>query len=213
MYLIMFGAPGVGKGTQAKILSDVYNIKHISTGDILRGAVRDETDLGKKAKEILERGELVPDDIMIGIIKDTLSKPEMKKGFILDGFPRTVSQADSLIELFDQLGIEHYHLIYLAADKEELVNRLTKRRACHECGTIFSLHEIEGKSKCPKCGAEDSFYQRDDDKEEVISNRLEVYRESTKPVLDDFRGKGDIHNVNAMGTVEEVNQRILAVLD
>lgn len=212
MRLIIFGAPGVGKGTQAKILSSKLNIPHISTGDILREAVKNKTSLGMKAHEIMNKGELVPDDIMIGIIRDTLSKPELKKGFLLDGFPRTLKQAETLDTLLNELKIKDYHVISLSADDEELVKRLSNRRACKSCQTIFSYDEIKGKDKCPKCGAEGSFYQRNDDKEDVIRNRLKVYKSNTKPVLDHYAKQERVIEVNGIGSVEDVNKNIMETL-
>src|SRR5690606_2109005 len=143
MRIILFGSPGVGKGTQAKILSEVHNIPHISTGDILRKAVQDKTELGLKAGKIMERGELVPDDLMIELIKDTLNSKRCNNGFILDGFPRTVIQAEALDRLFDQLNINNVILVHLKADENEIVSRLSNRRACKNCGSIFALKEIE----------------------------------------------------------------------
>jgi adenylate kinase len=209
MRLILFGAPGVGKGTQAKILSTKLNIPHISTGDILRQAVKDKTPLGLKAKEIMNAGELVSDDIMMGIIKDTLEQERCKKGFILDGFPRTVAQAKSLDSLLTQLGIKNVLLINLVADNEEVVKRLTNRRACKSCNNIFTYDEVKNLSACPKCGTENSFYQRNDDKEEVIRNRLKVYEENTKPVLDFYEKQNKVLNVNGIGKVDIITDEIL----
>jgi adenylate kinase len=212
MRLIIFGAPGVGKGTQAKILSSKLNIPHISTGDILREAVKNKTSLGMKAQEIMNKGELVPDEIMIGIIKDTLSQPQSQKGFLLDGFPRTLKQAEALDSLMNQLNIKDYSVISLSADDEELVKRLSNRRACKSCHTIFTFDEIKGKDKCPKCGAEESFYQRNDDKEDVIRNRLKVYKSNTKPVLDHYGKQSRIINVDGLGSIEAVNKNIMQAL-
>ncbi|HVO72475.1 MAG TPA: adenylate kinase [Ignavibacteriaceae bacterium] len=212
MQLIIFGAPGVGKGTQAKILSSKLNIPHISTGDILREAVKNKTPLGMKAQEIMNKGELVPDEIMIGIIKDTLSHPESRKGFLLDGFPRTLKQAEALDSLMKQLKIPDYYVISLSADDEELVKRLSNRRACKNCQTIFALDEIKEKEKCPKCGAEKSFYQRNDDKEDVIRNRLKVYKSNTRPVLGHYEKQKRVIEVDGIGPVEEVNKNIIKAL-
>jgi len=213
MQLIIFGAPGVGKGTQAKILSSKLNVPHISTGDILREAVKNKTPLGLKAQEIMNKGELVPDEIMIGIIRDTLSKPESKKGFLLDGFPRTIKQAEAFDSLMKELKIKDYHVISLSADDEELVKRLSNRRACKSCQTIFSYDEIKGEDKCPKCGAEGSFYQRNDDKEDVIRNRLKVYKSNTKPVLDHYEKQRRVIEVNGIGSIEDVNKNIMDSLN
>ena len=213
MRLILFGGPGVGKGTQAKILSTKLNIPHISTGDILRQAVKDQSEMGKKAEKIINRGDLVPDDIMIGIIKERLSKPDSQNGFILDGFPRTEIQAAALDKLLEELGISQFAVVYIYADEEELINRLNRRRACKKCGKIFSLEKIDGLDKCPNCGAENSFYLRDDDKEDVIRNRLKVFKSSTIPVLNYYKERREVISVNGIGNIEDVNGLILTELE
>lgn len=213
MRLILFGSPGVGKGTQAKILSEKYNIPHISTGDILRKAVQEKTGLGLKAGEIMAKGELVPDDLMIGLIKETLTSDFCINGFILDGFPRTTVQAEALDKLFNELSINNVILLNITADEEEIVSRLSNRRACKSCGTIFILKEIEGLNKCPKCGAESSFYQRNDDTESVIRRRLNVFSENTKPVLGYYKSQGKAITIDGLGSIEEVNQEIINTLE
>ncbi|MCS7053922.1 MAG: adenylate kinase [Ignavibacterium sp.] len=213
MRIILFGSPGVGKGTQAKILSEKQNIPHISTGDILRQAVKDKTELGLKAAEIMNKGELVPDDIVIGIIKEVLKSEKCKNGFILDGFPRTVVQAIALDKMFDELNIKDAILVHITADENEIIKRLSLRRACRVCGAIFSLNEIQGLTQCPKCNAENSFYLREDDKEEVIRKRLKVYQTNTMPVLDYYLSKGRAISVNGIGTIEEVNENLLKLLN
>ncbi|WP_337872746.1 adenylate kinase [Ignavibacterium sp.] len=212
MQIILFGSPGVGKGTQAKLLSEQFNIPHISTGDILRKAVQDRTELGIKAAEIMNRGELVPDDIMIGIIKDVLKSDRCKNGFILDGFPRTTVQAEALDRLFSELNLNDVILVHITADEEEIIKRLNGRRACKVCGSIFTLSEIEGLSECPKCGAKDSFYLRDDDKEDVIRKRLKIYETNTKPVLGYYEAKGKVVTIDGFGSIEEVNKDLTEVL-
>ena len=212
MRLILFGAPGVGKGTQAKIISKNFNIPHISTGDILRKAVKDQTELGKRAGEIMAKGELVPDDLMIGMIKEVLTSDECKEGFILDGFPRTKIQAEALDRLFEQIGIFNATLIHIIADENELIKRLSNRRACKECGHIFTLQEIEGLDTCPVCNAKNSFYLRNDDKEDVIKNRLDIFNSSTLPVLDYYENKGRVIDVDGFDTIENVNRTILESL-
>jgi adenylate kinase len=213
MRIILFGSPGVGKGTQAKVLSEKFKIAHISTGDILRKAVGEKTPLGIKAKEIMNRGELVPDDIMIGIIKDTLSDPRCKNGFILDGFPRTVAQAEELDKLFNQLSIMDVKLLAIMADEDEIVRRLTNRRACSECKQIFNTDEVKGRDTCPNCGAKESFYQRDDDKEDVIRNRLKVFHSTTKPVLNHYGKKSEIIYIDGAAPVEKVSENIFTALE
>ncbi len=212
MRLLLFGAPGVGKGTQAKLLSAKFNIPHISTGDILRQAVKDKTELGKKAQEIMSRGDLVPDDVMIGIIKYRLSKSDCTTGFILDGFPRTVKQAEELDSLLNEMNIGDFRLINIFADEEEIVKRLNNRRACKECGHIYTLAEIKNTYSCPNCKSQNSFYLRDDDKEEVIRKRMKVFRTTTEPVLKHYEKQGKVILINGLGSVQEVNNEILKTL-
>jgi adenylate kinase len=208
MRLILFGAPGVGKGTQAKLISSNLNIPHISTGDILRQAVKDKTELGKKAQEIMNRGDLVPDDIMIGIIQERLRKPDCSKGFILDGFPRTVKQAIALDKLLNEMNIKDVSVVNITADDNELVKRIGNRRACKNCGQIFVLKDIEGKSNCPNCNSENSFYLREDDKEEVVRNRLNVFRKNTEPVLEYYKKQKNVISVDGLGSINEVNKKV-----
>jgi len=212
MQLLLFGAPGVGKGTQAKLLSTKFNIPHISTGEILRQAVKDQTQLGKKAQEIMNRGDLVPDEIMIGIIRDRLGKSDCNKGFILDGFPRTEEQAMELDNLLDEMNLGYIKLINIFAEENEIIKRLNNRRACKECGEIFTLEEIKDDEKCPNCDAKDSFYLREDDKEVVIRKRMEVFRTTTEPVLNYYKMKDQVVSVNGLGSVEEVNNEILKTI-
>ena len=212
MQIILFGSPGVGKGTQAKILSSKLNIPHISTGDILRAAVKDQTPLGIKAKEAMNKGELVSDDVMIGIIKDTLEQEKCKKGFILDGFPRTTVQAFAIDKLFAEMDIQNFYVITLQANEEEVIKRLSGRRACKVCKNIFTLSEIEGLNHCPVCNAEKSFYLREDDKEEVIKHRMKVFKKETQPVLEHYKDKGNVIYIDGLGPIEEVTKRILSAL-
>ena len=212
MRIILFGSPGVGKGTQAKILSSQLSIPHISTGDILRLAVKEQTPLGIKAQEAMIKGELVSDDIMIGILKDTLEQDKCKNGFILDGFPRTHVQAHVFDDELARLNIYNFYVITLTANEDVIIKRLANRRACKVCKNIFSLSTIEGLKKCPNCGAEKSFYQRTDDKEEVIRHRLDVFREATQPVLRHYETKRKVIYIDALGTVEEVNKKIINAL-
>jgi adenylate kinase len=213
MRIILFGSPGVGKGTQAKILSSKFNIAHISTGDILRKAVKDQTPMGIKAQNVLNRGELVSDDIMIALIKDTLQQPECKNGFILDGFPRSTAQAIALDAMLEELNIKDVRLLAITADEEELVKRLTQRRVCKQCGNLFNFNDIKDKANCPVCNAENSFYQRDDDSEKVIRHRMEIYKSKTKPVLDYYEGRKKVIYINGSGEVENITNDILSRLD
>jgi len=212
MRIILFGAPGVGKGTQAKILASKLNVPHISTGDILRQAAKDQTEMGKKAQVIMNRGDLVPDEIMVGIIKDRLNKPDSKEGFILDGFPRTEIQAAALDRLFNEIGINDFKVINIDANEGEIVKRLNNRRACNKCAKIFTLEEIKGLNNCPNCNAENSFYLRDDDKEDVIRNRLSVFKSNTMPVLKYYSSRCEVITVNGIGNIDEVNDSIIKVL-
>ncbi len=209
MQLLLFGAPGVGKGTQAKILSEKLNIPHISTGDILRQAVREKTPLGLKAKEVMDRGELVSDDIMIGIIRDTIMGERCRNGFILDGFPRTVPQAEAFDLLVKELDDKKIYLVVLTAEEDEIVKRLTNRRACKVCKAIFNYNDIKDLDSCPKCGSDKGFYHRNDDTEEVIRHRLSIYKNTTKHVLDFYRAKGKVITINAVAPVPEVTEKIL----
>lgn len=212
MHIILFGSPGVGKGTQAKLISKNLDIPHISTGDILRKAVKEQTELGKKAGEIMAQGHLVPDDLMISLIKNVLTSDECKNGFILDGFPRTTIQAEALDKLFEEIKIIDVVLVDITADENEIIKRLSNRRACKVCGNIFILKDIEDKDTCPVCGAKNSFYLRNDDKEDVIKNRLKIFDSTTKPVLKYYENKGRVINVNGLDTIENVYSNIVEAL-
>ena len=205
----MFGAPGVGKGTQAKLLAEKLSIPHISTGDILRSSIKNETPLGLKAKSIVESGGLVPDDLMAGLIKDVLSQKGCDKGFILDGYPRTLAQAKLLDDIFNNLIKDEEHYIAIMVDDELIIKRLSNRLACKECGTIFTLNEVKDKTNCPKCGAAGSLYKRKDDEEEVIRNRLNVFHAQTRPVLDYYSKKGKMIFVDGDKPVQEVAKSVL----
>ena len=213
MRIILFGSPGVGKGTQAKILSSKLNIPHISTGDILRQAVKEKTPLGIEAQKIMDKGNLVSDEIMYGIIKETFLNPGFKKGFILDGYPRSSTQASSLDNILEELKISDVYFLAITADEDELVRRLTNRRACKVCHNIFSFTDIKDIDTCPTCGAVNSFYQRDDDTEKVIRHRLEVYRSSTAPVLEHYQKLNKVIFINGDDPVEEVTTNILSILE
>ena len=211
MQIIIFGPPGVGKGTQAKLLAEEIKAKHISTGDILRDAVKNETEVGLKAKEIMERGELVPDEIMGLLVEDAL-KSAADTGFILDGFPRTINQAIILEPILDQLSDEKIFFIRLTADPEIIVDRLSSRRVCSNCGFIINLNLNDDLSICPNCKAADSFYKREDDDESVIRHRLKVYEDNTLPVLDYYKDRVEIISVDGTSSVEEVSQEIISSL-
>lgn len=208
MRLIMFGPPGVGKGTQAKLLAEEFGIPHISTGDMLRAAVAEGTELGKKAKAIMDDGRLVPDDVMIGIVREALTAPRVAKGFILDGFPRTLDQARALADLFEEIGIKNYKVINFDVKDEELIRRLSARLMCINDGRIFSTltDGVTANSKCPVCGGK--LIQRDDDKPATVRKRLSVYHSATKPVLDFYVERGVIIDVDGVAAIEQVNREI-----
>ena len=184
MNLILLGGPGAGKGTQAKLIVEEYKIPQISTGDMLREAVKQGTELGKKAKEYMDKGELVPDEIVIGIVRDRLKQPDCEKGFILDGFPRTIAQAEALDKMLDEIGKKIDAVINIYVPEEEIVKRIVNRRTCKKCGAIYHLIYSPPKesNKCDKCGGE--LYQRDDDKEETVRERLRVYKQQTEPLIE-----------------------------
>lgn len=202
MRIILLGPPGSGKGTQATRLVKRFSIPQISTGDILRESVKRKTELGKKAEVFMNKGELVPDDVVIGIIDDRIKKEDCKKGFILDGFPRTIAQAEALdkITKIDKV-------IELDLSDETIINRLSNRRQCSKCGTIYGI-DIPPKKEgvCDKCGS--SLYQREDDKVEAIKNRLEVYRKQTKPLVDYYRKKGLLVKIDAEKPLLDVLEKI-----
>lgn len=210
MQVLIFGAPGVGKGTQAQIIAEERGLKHISTGDIFRENIQNQTELGKIVKAIIDRGELVSDELTGQIVKDALSKAEGK--FILDGYPRTIAQVEILEKIFNELNITSPKVVILDAKDEIIINRLTSRRLCRQCGNIISLLKVAENGNCPKCGATGDFEKRKDDEEEVIRKRLEIYHATTKPVVDHFRkGEGAIVIDGTMSkpdVTELINQKL-----
>lgn len=210
--LIFLGAPGTGKGTQASVLADKYSIPQISTGDILRKAVADETALGKKAKAIMDAGGLVSDDIIIGMIKDRLAQPDCKSGYMLDGFPRTIAQGESLDELLKESGgIDA--VIYFDVAEVEIIKRLTSRRTCRDCGYNYNMisNPPPADNVCEKCGGE--IYQRDDDKEETVRNRLVVYNEKTAPLIEYYKAQKKLYTVDAAQDIEKVRHDIVELYE
>lgn len=212
MDLVLLGPPGAGKGTQAKMMIDAYGIPQISTGDMLREAVKNQTQLGVEAKKFMDAGQLVTDDIVIGLAKDRISQSDCDSGFMLDGFPRTVAQAEALDKMLGEMKKSLNHVISIEVPNSELMGRLTGRRTCKACGQgyhmVFDPPEVEGK--CGKCGGE--LYQRDDDNEATVGNRLEVYDSQTKPLIDYYQGKGLLRPVDGVGAMPDVLGRIKAVL-
>lgn len=210
MHLVFLGPPGSGKGTQAKILAEEKGLKHISTGDVLRDAVKNGTELGKKAKQYMDAGDLVPDDIILGMIKEILQNN--KDGFIFDGFPRTAAQAEGLDKLMSELGMNLDAAVNLAVADNEVLKRLTGRFFCSECGTDFNVNTRPPKQEgvCDLCGGR--LMQRDDDKTAVITNRLNVYREKTKPVEDYYRSRSIIKEVDGAQGFDQVTASILGVV-
>lgn len=212
MRIVLLGAPGSGKGTQAKLLTAEKNIPHISTGDMLREAVAEGTRFGQKAKSIMDAGNLVSDEIMLGIIAERLTRPDAADGFILDGFPRTRQQAEDLDELLDQLGVPLNAAILMDVDFDVLMKRLTGRRTCSKTGKLLNIHfsPQQDIDECLDAGGE--LIHREDDNEETITNRLKVYRESTEPVVEFYRARDRLKVVNADGNVADVNARLLDVI-
>lgn len=212
MRIILFGPPGVGKGTQAKLLTQEFGAVHISTGDLLREAVKNKTPLGVKARQYMEGGNLVPDDIMISLIQEMLSSENARKSFILDGFPRTVAQARALDEMFERMGIALDGVISLRVDHDVVISRLSSRRMCRKCGRIYSLSQLENGqiTVCKACGGE--LYQREDDKPETIRHRLDVYLEQTKPLKEFYRQTGRFTQIDGMQEIGYVHKMILDIL-
>lgn len=208
MKLILLGAPGAGKGTQAQKLVENYKIPQVSTGDLLRAAVADGTELGKKANEYMTAGKLVPDDVVIGLIEERLKKDDTANGFILDGFPRTVPQADKLGEI---TGIDS--VVNIDVDTSILVDRLTGRRTCKECNAMFHMvfNPPKAEGICDACGGE--LYQRADDNTETVKSRLDTYNDNTAPLIGYYRDKGVLKDVNGQGAIDEIFQNILGVLE
>ncbi len=204
MNIVLLGAPGAGKGTQAAKMVEAFHLPHISTGDMFRAAVAEGTPMGVQAKAYMDKGELVPDEVVIGIVKERLAKPDCAKGFILDGFPRTVPQADALDAALAESGRGLDAVISVEVPKQSLVMRLTARRQCRGCGRIYNIVTDRPKKydTCDECGGE--VYQRDDDSTETVTNRLDVYEANTAPLIDYYQAKGLLRPVNGDRDVDEV---------
>ncbi|MEE8546494.1 MAG: adenylate kinase [bacterium] len=212
MDVILLGPPGAGKGTQAKMMIEKWRIPQVSTGDILRAAVREGTQLGLEAKGFMDEGGLVPDSVVIGIIEERIKEPDAADGFILDGFPRTIAQAEALEKILSDNDRKIEHVISIEVDDEELVTRLTGRRMCKNCGESFHMvfNQPSVENVCDACSGE--LYQRDDDQEDTIRQRLEVYHEQTSPLIEYYRERGGLREVDGAGSISDIFDQIAAKL-
>ncbi len=212
MKIIMLGAPGAGKGTQAKQIAAKYNIPHISTGDIFRANIKNGTELGKKAKEYMDQGLLVPDELTCDLVMDRIAEDDAKNGFVLDGFPRTIPQAEALTAALEKIGQKMDFAIDVDVPDENIVNRMSGRRACLKCGATYHIVAIPPKKEgiCDACGSE--LVQRDDDKPETVQKRLDVYHEQTQPLIEYYKGQGILRSVDGTVPMEEVFTAITSIL-
>ncbi|MCX7822690.1 MAG: adenylate kinase [Syntrophobacterales bacterium] len=212
MNIILLGPPGAGKGTQAKRLIERYGIPQISTGDMLRAAVAEKTPLGLEAKKYMDAGQLVPDSVVIGLVKERIQKDDCKKGYMLDGFPRNVSQAETLDRMLNELGQKIDHVVCIEVPEDELIQRLTGRRTCRQCGAGFHVMFDPPKQEglCDKCGGE--LYQRDDDNVQTVTSRLKVYKDQTEPLIAYYEKQGKLRRIDGLGSIDEIFNRIVAVL-
>jgi adenylate kinase len=206
MRIVMLGAPGAGKGTQAKKISEKFDVPHISTGDILRKEIKKGTEAGLKARENVESGKLVSDDLIIDIIENFIKDDSIKEGFIMDGFPRNTVQAKKFMKMLEKNDSGLDKVVNIVVDYDELIQRLGSRRICVKCHHITSINGNQGK-RCPECGGR--LVRREDDREEVIRKRLEVYEEQTRPLIEYYRKRGILVNIKGNGREEEVTERIL----
>jgi adenylate kinase len=212
MNILLMGLPGAGKGTQAARITEELRIPHISTGDMFRAAVKEGTPLGMEAKSYMDRGQLVPDHVTNGIVRERLAKEDCAGGFLLDGFPRTVPQAEALDELLRDMGREIHHVIYIEVDEDELLKRLTGRRICRNCGATYHVVFAPPKADgvCDRCGGE--LYQRDDDRIETVAERLKVNMEQTGALLAYYEKSGKLKRVNGKQPIEQVTETILSLI-
>ena len=212
MKIIMLGAPGAGKGTQAKMIAEKYGIPHISTGDIFRYNIKNGTELGKEAKKYMDQGLLVPDELTVKILLDRVAKDDCKNGYVLDGFPRTIPQAEVLEEALTKLGDRIDYAINVEVPDENIVKRMGGRRACVNCGATYHIEHVPPKKEgiCDNCGSE--LILRDDDKPEAVKNRLSVYHKQTQPLIDFYNGKGVLRTVDGTVDMKDVFNAIVAIL-
>ena len=212
MKIIMLGAPGAGKGTQAKMIAEKYGLSHISTGDIFRANIKNGTELGKEAKEYMDKGLLVPDELTVRLLLDRVAQDDCKNGYVLDGFPRTIPQAEVLDEKLSELGEKVDYAINVDVPDENIVNRMSGRRACLSCGATYHIVSIPPKKEgiCDVCGSE--LVLRDDDRPETVQNRLKVYHEQTQPLIDFYEKKGVLRSVDGTLPMEEVFTAITKIL-
>ena len=212
MKMILLGAPGAGKGTQAKMIADKYQIPHISTGDIFRANIKNGTELGKEAKKYMDQGLLVPDELTVKILLDRVAQPDCANGYVLDGFPRTIPQAEVLDKALTELNDKIDYAINVDVPDENIVKRMSGRRACVACGATYHIEHIPPKKEgvCDKCG--EPLILRDDDKPETVLNRLKVYHDQTQPLIDFYTGKGVLKSVDGTVDMQDVFASIVAIL-
>ena len=213
MKIIMLGAPGAGKGTQAKMIADKYELPHVSTGDIFRANIKAGTDLGKEAKGFMDKGLLVPDELTVAILLDRVSKEDCEKGYILDGFQRTIPQAEVLDKELNKRNEKIDFAINIDVEDESIVKRMAGRRACVNCGATYHLEMVPPVKEglCDRCGHE--LIQRDDDKEETVKDRLAVYHKQTQPLIEYYDNKGALRTVNGLDSVENIFKSIIAIVE
>ena len=210
--IVLLGPPGAGKGTQAKLLREKFEACQISTGDILRKAVAEQSPLGKEACEYINRGALVPDNVIVKLVAERLKGKDCEKGFILDGFPRTIEQAQSLEEILENMGLALHGVLSVQVPPEVIVERLAGRRTCKDCGALYhrDFNPSRKEGVCDRCGGE--LFQRNDDREETINARLMVYGTQTAPLIDFYRERGMLREIDGVGKVEEIRNRLMKAL-